>query len=469
MSAGGAAAAAAAHPGPALTLPRRLARVALAAALAASSWTLVASMARFGEESLQADFAAFYTAGETVRAGLSPYRTYPEHDPPLWDGLASHRASRFLYPPLFASLMAPLTLLPYHVAKNLWMASSLFAVTAALFVFARALKRRMAVEAILGVAAFVAVFRPLLDHLERGQVDAFVLLATSLALSPLIAEGSDRFGSGLWLALGTALKPNVGGLVVFLLLRRRWRAALGWAAGGVAAVLLTVGLQGASAFRTYVESELPRIAVEGEARGPGGRLVPEVLARLRGTADEDHTMRDGRVYRIESFAFLANASLVRLLKRDLELRVGWSRLSLFLLLVLLAATAVWSRQSPAADGGAEPLRELAYWQIAMAGLLLCWPLSWAMNVVWLLPSALVIVEAGPLLRTARARVALTACALGLVVAAVPDAAFDALVGHSVGRAKYVVAELLVLTSLFALLNDLAPAHDGAPLQSGTRQ
>jgi len=445
------------------------ARVVLSCALVASSWTLFASMTRFGQESLQADFAAFYTAGQAVSEGFSPYRTYPEREPPLWDGLATHRTSRFLYPPLFASLMAPLTRLPYHVAKNLWMAASLIAVAAALVVLSRALKKRMPWEAVVGLAAFVAVFRPVLDHLERGQVDAFVLLATSLALAPLVSEGRDRFTSGLWLALGTALKPNIGGLVAFLLLRRRWRAASGWVAGGLAAVLLTVALQGVAAFRAYLTVELPRIAVEGEAHGPGGRLEPEVLARLRGSVDEDHTMREGRAYRIESFAFLANASLVRLLKRDFELRIGWSRLSLFLLVVLLAVMAVWTRRHPGALEGAEPLRELAYWQIAMAGLLLSWPLSWAMNVVWLLPSALVVVQAAPVLRGRRARAALAGAALGLLIAAVPDAAFETLVGHPAGGAKYVLAELLVMTSLFALLGDLARAGGERALQSGTRQ
>jgi hypothetical protein len=446
-----------------------IARIALAGALVASSWTLFASMAHFGEESLQADFSAFYTAGQAARAGLSPYRTYAERDPPLWDGLSAHGASRFLYPPLFASLMAPLTLLPYHLAKNLWMAASLIAVAAALFVFARALRRPIAVEPVLGLAAFVAVFRPLLDHLERGQVDAFVLLATSLALFPLIAGGRDRFGSGLWLALGTALKPNVGALLVFLVMRRRWRAVSGWVAGGVAAVLLTVTLQGAAAFRSYLSVEFPRIAVEGEAHGPGGRLAPEVLARLRGNVDESHTVRDGRVYRLEAFGFVANASLVRLLKRDLELRIGWRRLSLFLLLGLLAAMVAWERRSAATDESTNPLRELAYWQVVMAGLLLCWPLSWAMNVVWLLPSALVVLQAGPLVRGRWARAALAVCILGLVIAAVPDAAFEAAVGHAAALAKYVVAELLVMTSLFALLGHLGGARAEAALQSGTRQ
>jgi hypothetical protein len=437
----------------ALGVPRLLARVALSCLLAAASLRLLAFMTRFGHESLQADFSAFYTAGLATREGLSPYRTYPDHDPPLWDGLDTHRTSRFLYPPLFASFMAPLTRVPYSVAKQAWMIASLIAIAVALLVLARALGGKMSTEAVLGLAVCVALFQPVLAHLERGQVDAFTLLAVSAGLAPLVAGDCDRFGSGVWLALGTALKPNVGGLLPFLLLRRRWRAASGWTLGGLGAALLTVALQGAPALRSYVAQELPRIAVEGEAHGPGGQLPPEVLARLRAGAAEDHTFREGRLYRIESLSFLANASLVRLLKRDFELRIGRSRLSLLLLAALVVVMAAWQLRHPGALRGGS-LRELAYWQVVMAGLLLSWPLSWAMNVIWLLPAALIVILAAPRVRRLREVVALAACGVGLVVAGLPDHAFAALSPGGGGSSKYVLAELLVAGSLLAVLADL---------------
>src|SRR5262249_61063788 len=112
---------------------------------------------------------------------------------------------------------------------------------------------------------------------------------------------------------------------------------------------------------------------------------------------------------------------------------------------------------------------VAFWQVLMAGLLLCWPLWGAMTVGWLLPSVPVAPQAGPLARGRRARAALAACILGLVIAALPDAAFEALVGHAAGLAKYVVAELLVMASLVALIEHLGVPSADAALQSGTRQ
>jgi hypothetical protein len=434
----------------------------LSCILAAAGWRLAGSMMRFGQESLQADFSAFYTAGEATRAGLSPYSTYPDHDPPLWDGLATHRVSRFLYPPLFASLVSPLTHLPYLVAKQAWMIASLGAMAAALVVLARALRTKLGTESVLGLSAFVALFHPVLTHLERGQVDTFTLLAVSTALAPVVADGSDRFRSGLWLALGTALKPNVGGLLPFFLLRRRWRAAAGWALGGLAAALLTVALQGPERFVSYLTRELPRIAAEGEEHGLGGQLEPEVLARLRAGAPEGYTIREGRLYRIETMSFLANASIVRWVKRDLGLRIGRGRLSLLLLAMVVAGMAVWQRRHPRMREEPGGLRELAYWQIVAAGLLLCWPLTWAMNIVWLLPTALVLIHAAPRFYRSERAAALVACGIGLVLAGLPDSvAFALLVPWGEATLKYVLAELLIVVSLLAILADLPRAEPGA--------
>ena len=88
---------------------RLIARAILAVVLAFAVARLVVLARRFGRESVQADFSAFYAAGQAARAGLSPYWTAPDHDPALWDGVSLYHTSRFLYPPLAASLFAPLT------------------------------------------------------------------------------------------------------------------------------------------------------------------------------------------------------------------------------------------------------------------------------------------------------------------------------------------------------------------------
>jgi hypothetical protein len=410
--------------------------------LVAAAARLGVLAARFGRESVQADFSAFYTAGQAVRAGRSPYWNALDRDPPLWDGVSRYPTSRFLYPPLAANAFAPLTLLPYASAKHAWMLLSVVSVAAALLLLARAV--RAPPEVRLAVLAFACLFQPTVLHLERGQVDAVTLLLVAAALVPPVARGRDAIATGLLLAAAAVLKPIVAGLVPFLLLRRRFRAAAGFALGGLAALLATVVLHGASGLHAYLTRELPRIAAEGEARGAGRRLEPAVLERLRAGAPEDMVARDGRLYRIESFRFVTNASLVRPLKRRLGLRLSPSRLALAVLAGGLIAFSVGSlRGSPAP--GFSPLAELAWWQAAMALLLLAWPVTWAMNVVWLLPAALVVAGGWPI-APAHTRVALAAVALGLLLAAVPDAAAYAVLGGA-AQLKYVAAEALVLPSL----------------------
>ena len=436
---------------------RQLARLALAIVLAVAAVRLGALALRFGRESVQADFSAFYTAGQAARAGVSPYWNAPDRDPPLWDGVSRHETSRFLYPPLFASLFAPLTLLGYAAAKHVGMALTLAAVAAAMVIFARALAWRPTPGAALALAAFVCLFHPLVLHLERGQVDALTLLAIALALRPMIAEGRDAVGSGLLLALGSVLKPNVAGLVPFLVLRRRWRALGGFALGAAGAAAATVALHGTGGLVTYLTRELPRISLEGEAHGDERRLEEAVLARLRAGAGEGMTVREGRLYRIESFRFVTNASLTRPLKRRLGLRMGPSRLSLLVLAGLVAVAALAraaSRSSPAPS----PIRELGYWQAALAAVLLAWPVTWAMNAVWLLPAALVLACAWPRTRTPASRAWLAVCAAGLLLAALPDPMAERALGGA-GRLRYVLAESLVFLSLLAVWVTPVPAGE----------
>jgi hypothetical protein len=96
-----------------------------------------------------------------------------------------------------------------------------------------------------------------------------------------------------------------------------------------------------------------------------------------------------------------------------------------------------------------PVGELAYWQAALAAVLLAWPVTWAMNAVWLLPAALVVACAWPPARAAASRAWLLGCAAGLLLAAVPDSAALLVLGRWASF-KYVLGESLVFLSLLAV-------------------
>ncbi|HVV53536.1 MAG TPA: glycosyltransferase 87 family protein, partial [Polyangia bacterium] len=124
----------------------------------------------FAARALQQDFAAYFIAGAARARGLDPYVNHvgaagPGVDGRLWDGVATFRHSRFLYPPLVADLFRPLAALPYLAAKSLFTAAMLGAWLGAGLLAAGDRRGR--------TAYFVAsaLFFPLYRHLERGQLD----------------------------------------------------------------------------------------------------------------------------------------------------------------------------------------------------------------------------------------------------------------------------------------------------------
>ncbi len=429
---------------------RLLTRTLLAALLVVSALRLAGFVFQFGRESLQLDFTAFYAAGEAHRHALSPYLTHADHRPPVWDGADAYRHSRFLYPPLVAALFEPLTHLGYGAAKRIWMLLSLACLGGAVWACGDALRLRWDLQAALGAGTWVCLFHPLLPLLERGQIDAVTLLLVVLAIRPLVRDGRESLASGLLLAAATLLKLNVVFFVPFLAWRRQWRVLAGYGLGGLALIAASIALDGTSALGDYVTRELPRISRHGEAGTVEMRLPQETLQSLRAGAPEGYTYREGRLYRLETLGFVANASLARVASKNLgKETTGWALAILAAAVLLLGVAQRRDRDRPPT-----PFHTMVYWQAAMVAVLLAGPLTWAMNAVWLLPAGLVVLVGWREIRGPFEGVALATVALGLILASIPDHhAFPRLspVEFPALHQKYVLAELAALAGLMALL------------------
>jgi hypothetical protein len=440
-----------------------------------SLWWLTSWVARFGRESLQMDLSAFYTAGEALNHGLSPYRNHVAQHPHLWDGVDLFQHSRFLYPPQVAVLLSPLARLPYAAAKRLWMASSLAAVAVSLALTGQLYGLRCRWALILATAVFAALCYPLLTHLERGQIDAMTLLLIVLA-SVGMSERAARpefhgaeFGAGVLFCVATLLKLHCVYMLPFLAIRKKGWALLGSLAGGLLIAALTVVAPGGiQSTLGYVQEEMPRIARFGEWGTDEMRLPKEVLEqRLQGLPD-GATIKDGVVYKRESFGFVANGTVVRVLQRYLQPAGIWVSNSLLSALVLggfWIAMIVWQlyqRESlrlraclDASFGMCLDARgEFLYWQIVALIVLLSAPLTWVMNLVWLLPLIVVVLSglSGP--GSGRGRPALVFAAAALVVIALPDGRGAPWVPPTLAKLledKYVLGEGLLLVSLMGYL------------------
>lgn len=326
--------------------------------------------------SLQQDFAAYWVAGAARQAGLDPYVNHVggAMAPELWDGAAVFAHSRFLYPPLVAELFRAFALLSYPVAKMVFTLLSVAAWVAASDWAARAAGAR---EARAVTFAAGALFYPLYLHLERGQLDLFLLLL-------LLGGFSSRahpVRAGAALAAAAAFKPSLLALLPVVAALGRVRVAAA-ALGGLALVLLaTIAISGAPLLQEYATTVVPRAALFGEG-GDESMLLP--TARLVGRADElqNGVARvGGRVYPQSLWAAHASASLSRVLAPTAPTKLATRGPALILFGGLVVAA--WRVRRRRLNVASETL---ILWAAAIACVVAS-PAGWSMGLVWALPLA----------------------------------------------------------------------------------
>jgi hypothetical protein len=216
------------------------------------------------------DFHVFLQASEAVRQGDSPYV-----DPDVV--ISEGQPAPYVYPPVLALLIAPLTVLPETLAG-----SSIPGILFTLILIASTVGALLA----LGVADWrcypVALLYPVtLENFEYGAIGPILALLVALGW-----RYRDRIG-GVAVAIGTAivLKVFLWPLIVWLAATRRWWAAA--AAAGMAAALAlaswaVIGFRGL----TDYPSLLRRLAdLEAENSYSAFALLrtvdtPELVARV---------------------------------------------------------------------------------------------------------------------------------------------------------------------------------------------
>jgi hypothetical protein len=399
-----------------LTVSILLAILVTLGALRLASFVVV-----FGEESLQMDFSAFYTAGEAANAGLSPYEN---HYPDIWDGICRFQHSRFLYPPLVATLFRPIAAVPYHIAKYLWMLLSLACVAASIVLAFKAIGGELGLVSRLALAFFVLFFHPLLVLLERGQVDAITLLLVTASFFLICCRRRD-FAAGILLAVAVLLKLHTIYVVPFLLLRRKWRTLAGLAAAGFALLLLSLSADGPDRLIRYATVELPRIAEYGEEGPVEMRLAPNIKDTM--PYKGRRAVKQGRDYPHGALRFHAPAALVatpfgaaaEAAVSSLGFHPTVSVVSVVILssfILLFLAWEIATRFSWRPDSR----NEFVYWLLILVIVLLSGPMTWVMNAVWLIPLP-VFVLAEWKTSGSRARAAgLAVLSAGLLWMALPD-------------------------------------------------
>jgi hypothetical protein len=202
--------------------------LAVVAAKAIGRWYYDPAIFALAGWYVPADFGAFYIAADAVLNGGNPYQPGLYGD---WPG--------FVYPPLFAWLLSPLTLLPVTAAVSVWAGLTLLFIVAAL----RVLDVRD--WRCYGLALLSPFAR---ETLELGTIDGLLLLAVALTWRYRDAPVRASAASGFTIALKLFLWP----LTLWLGLSGRARTALLSCSATVGFVLVPwalIGFQGLDGYR----------------------------------------------------------------------------------------------------------------------------------------------------------------------------------------------------------------------------
>jgi hypothetical protein len=256
-------------------LPDRL-NLLLVAAVLFTAWGPLCFNSFDGPHGPGRDMIQFHTAGSIVNAGQAD-RLYDQdffqeaQRPLIGDTIAWHS----LYPPLLALLAAPWARLPYPAAQVVCWAAEAAGFLLAGWMCYRWIKvpPRWRVTAMLALAAMF----PLWVALRLGQLTPLWLLAVLGGI--LLHQRGRCMSAGVLISL-LALKPQLAApLVLWLLMRRDWRALGGVALGLLLQALAVVTFLGPGVPLNYLRA-LPTIIPAGNV----SRFTPAFERSVLGTA-----------------------------------------------------------------------------------------------------------------------------------------------------------------------------------------
>jgi hypothetical protein len=163
------------------------------------------------------DFDAYLRAGRDLLAGRPLYAAFLHH--PFPD--ATLRPA-YIYPPVFAGLVAPLSWLPPAVAASAWLLSMQAALVLAMARMLRSLHPEPHWSARWVGLCLTLTFFPLLVDVAQGQVNLLVLLLLVLGITGSLRGHAP---SAALIGAAAAIKLTPLFLIGWLIAARRWRAA----------------------------------------------------------------------------------------------------------------------------------------------------------------------------------------------------------------------------------------------------
>ena len=171
------------------------------------------------------DLGVYLGAARDLLHGQALYTVFLHHpfpDPTL--------RPAYIYPPVFAVLVAPLGLLPDPVASLDWLLIGQVALAGAVVIVFRSWRPRG--WALAALLCATLTFYPLWVDAVQGQANLLILLLVTAGIVGIVS-GRPRAGAALGVAAALKLTPLF--MIVWLLVDRRFRES-GWMLAGMVAM-----------------------------------------------------------------------------------------------------------------------------------------------------------------------------------------------------------------------------------------
>jgi alpha-1,2-mannosyltransferase len=145
----------------------------------------------------------------------------------LYDYLLPQNTYGFTYPPFAALTMLPMAITPWMVAIIISCVLCVATTTVVVYWLVDPISRRegwVRWFAVLVALCFATIFEPLRETFLFGQVN--MLLLFLVAADFVLMLGRGRKWTGIGIGLATAIKLTPGIFILYLVITRRWRAAI---------------------------------------------------------------------------------------------------------------------------------------------------------------------------------------------------------------------------------------------------
>jgi len=200
---------------------------------------------------VKSDFVQDYFLARSIISGNNPY--LPLNELGVRFGVPNEIPHSSTHPPSFAILCLPLGLLSFQQAAFVWLILGLTSLVISLHLLFGVKGAGLPIICLIAVA-----WPPILFDLFLGQLMLPMLLLLTLAWLTLKSQ-RDLIG-GILLGLTISIKLITWPLLIFLLIRRRFKATLAAAGVFVLLNLIAVLLMGLRPVTTYYFQNSPQIA-----------------------------------------------------------------------------------------------------------------------------------------------------------------------------------------------------------------